>query len=263
MVYYQNLWDSARAHNWGGSGTEVEMCWHRYPATVHFYGSTSYMEDSYCFWSQVEERMIVAEKPTYWRQEEDKPYWFVGRCYENIISFEERRYYTLFVRMEWTQGPHITSGTLQATTTSNRSFEEDRFQHWLRDVSRGPSTLKAPARDEHHLQLAHTRMKDRESHARARASETKEETDLRRKKDRERHAKRRSKLRTQGLVEIKSNRRTLLDPTEIDRRRALNRKAQQRWRDRLTANKKRELLQVRREHYYPTERRQKSNRPHH
>lgn len=143
-----------------------------------------------------------------------------------------------------------------------RSFEESRFQHWLRDTSR-TSTFEVPGPKQRHLQWAHTHMKDRESHARARARETPEERELRLKKDRERHAERRAQLRAQGLpCNSKTERPLHLDPSELLRRRALNREAQQRWRDRLTTEKKKQLLQVRREQYYPTEREQKRGKRH-
>ena len=261
---FNYLLERALASNWAGRGTEVEMCWHCYPATVHFppYGFTrSDMEDSYsCWWSDVDERMIVANKPTYWCQE-DKPYW--GIQY-NIISFEERRYHDQYCGMQWTQRPHVFNGTLmEKTDHQNHSFEKNRFQHWLRDITL-PSTLVAPARNAHAaLQLTHTRMKDRESHAIARTRETPEQTELRRKKDRKRHAERRAQLRAQGLPSNIKTEKPYVDPNEIDRRHTLNHEAQQRWRDRLTAEKKQRLLEKRREEYYPTERRQKSNGPRH
>ena len=112
-------------------------------------------------------------------------------------------------------------------TASNCSFEENRFQSWLSDPDRA-STLKPPGRGAPLVvSITHTRLKDRESHARARAKETPEQAELRRKKDRERHAERRAQLRADGLVYVKP-RQLYLDPPEVDRKRALNSEAQKR-----------------------------------
>jgi hypothetical protein len=273
LKFLSYRWERALERNWAGHGTDVEMNWHCYPATVHFpsYGigvTMSDMEDSYCDWwsdvrSDVHVRRIVADKATYWNQE-GEPYWGIQN---NIVSIEERRCHDQYSGMQWTQRPHMFSGTLMALRDKhNHSFEEDRYQYWLRDTNRR-STLVAPARDAHvALQLTHTRMKDRESHAVARARETPEQRELRLKKDRERHAERRAQLRAQErvLVDKKTiKQKPHLDQDEIERRRKLNRDVQQRWRDKLTDEKKQQLLQIRREEYYPTERRQKRSRRHH
>lgn len=170
-------------------------------------------------------------------------------------SFEENRHYTRTL-MEWTVRPLIFTGRLMATA-SNCSFEENRFQCWLSDPDRC-STLKPPGRGAPlAVLITHTLLKDRESHARARAKETPEQAELRRKKDRERHAIRHAQLRADGLVCVKP-RQLYLDPPELDRKRALNSDAQKRWRARCSPEKKQELLQTRQKEYYSAEREHKA-----
>jgi len=167
-------------------------------------------------------------------------------------SFEEKRHlWRTLMEWEWAVKPLTFTGTLMATA-SNRSFEENRFQCWLSDPDR-PSTLKPPGRGAPlSVLITHTLLKDRESHARARAKETPEQADLRRKKDRERHAARRAELRKDGIIYTKPK-QPYLDPREVDRKRALNSEAQKRWRARCTPEKKQELRHIRQTRYYPAE----------
>jgi len=74
------------------------------------------------------ENHIVALKTTHWFERvkgdvkpEDKPDWLVMDPNG---------------RMEWTQLLHDSTGNLQAVSARNQSFEEERFQYWLRDTSR-------------------------------------------------------------------------------------------------------------------------------
>ena len=179
------------------------------------------------------------------------------------MPYVEMVYQSSWSSIDAPQFDAVTGALMAKTGKHNHSFEEDRFQYWLRDTSRPSTLLEVPGRKQYHLQWVHTHMKDRESHARARARETPEQRELRLKKDRERHAERCAQLRAQGLPCNIKTEQPYLDANEIERRRKLNREAQQRWHDRLTDEKKKQLLQIWREEYYPTERRQKRNRPHH
>lgn len=205
-------------------------------------------EDAFENWSHhSRNENLMSGESTVWNRE-DRPAWGVHAF---IISFEELRYYRQYCEMEWTTKPLVFDGTLMATT-SNRSFEENRFQHWLADMTR-PSTLLPPGQGAPaKWHLTHRRMKDRETHARARAKETAEQRELRQKKDRERHTARRKQLHDEGLVYVKSK-QLYLDPPEVERRRTQNRDAQRRWRKKQTTEKKAELLKIRREIYYPAE----------